>query len=131
MLDNGEFKCKGVFKIVRHFQATKSALTPGVLEEQIQAHIATVPTTSQQDSNEVVKDENHAGSTDSTQPQTSETPDKTNVNLNCQQSQRPSSSDSKQSTHAQSRSNSSRPSKTPSTDQPMSLKELQETVSLN
>ncbi|KAI6184516.1 hypothetical protein M3Y97_00604900 [Aphelenchoides bicaudatus] len=95
--------------------ATKSALTPATLDEQIQNHIA-MAASSQPDSNEPNKNHTASVETDSTQPQTSEVADRKESTLTCQQGQRPSSSDSKQSAQGQSRSNSSRPSKTPSTD---------------
>jgi hypothetical protein len=96
--------------------ATKAALTPGILEEQIQARIAsaTTPQTIEEEKGPI----NHSESNDSTQPQ-----DMSN------KKERPSTSESKQSVQEQSRSNSSRPSKTPSTEKPMSLKNLQEMVS--
>jgi hypothetical protein len=96
---------------------TKSALTPSALEEQIQAHVSAAanrtsaePSSEKQSSAEP-EQHNHLGKKESS------------TSLNCQPVQaRPSSSDSKQS--------GSRPSKTPSTDRPMSLKNLQEMASL-
>jgi hypothetical protein len=110
--------------------ATKMALTPTSLEEQVLNHIALAASSSQPESVETTKNK-HAESmeTDSTQPQTSEAAERKEPSLACQQpQQRPSSSDDSKQT-GRSRSNSSRPSKTPSTDQPMSLKNLQEMVS--
>lgn len=100
---------------------TKAALTPSKLEDEIQNHIAMA--TSPLQPQEPIATKNHADLP--TLPRMS-SEDKKETSPSCQQN--PSSSDSKQSTQVQSRSNSSRPSKTPSTDQPMSLKNLQEMV---
>lgn len=92
--------------------ATKAALTPGILEEQIQARIASTSQHQETIDEEPKSEMNHSESNESNQ----------------QDANKKGTSDSKQSVQERSRSNSSRPSKTPSTDKPMSLKNLQEMV---
>ncbi|KAI6219250.1 PDZ domain containing protein [Aphelenchoides besseyi] len=112
----------------RWTMGTKTALTPATLEEHIQSRIAAAAANREAatTSSELVDP-----TTETTEAiienGTEEMSKKESGNsLNCQSQQRPSSSDSKQSGVPVSRTNSTRPSKSPSTERPMSLKSLQE-----
>ncbi|KAI6234108.1 PDZ domain containing protein [Aphelenchoides fujianensis] len=116
----------------RWIMGTKAALTPASLEEHIQAHVVAAAAAAAASCPSTEAD------SPAPQPSSSEPPvengaegggmsKKESANsLNGPNQQRPSSSESKQSGQAASRTNSTRPSKTPSTERPMSLKSLQE-----
>ncbi|KAI6193962.1 PDZ domain containing protein [Aphelenchoides besseyi] len=114
----------------RWTMGTKTALTPATLEEHIQSRIAAAAAAANRES-DTTSNELVNPTTETTEAiienGKEETSKKESGNsLNCQSQQLPSSSDSKQSGVPVSRTNSTHPSKSPSTERPMSLKSLQE-----